>query len=116
MYLEAGVRAAGLYCRISDDRDGRALGVSRQEADCRALAERKGWPVGDLYVDNDISAADPRKRRPEYERLLEDIKAGRIDAVVAWDLDRLHRRPIELETVLRDRRRCRVAPVSDCVG
>ena len=71
--------------------------MARQEADCRALAARKGWGVGGVYVDNDVSAADVRRRRPEYERLLEDVKAGRVAAVVVWDLDRLHRRPIELE-------------------
>ncbi len=89
--------SAAIYCRISDDRQGRALGVARQEADCRELAARKGWTVADLYVDNDISAADTKRRRPEYERLLEDVKAGVVDAVIAWDLDRLHRRPAELE-------------------
>lgn len=97
MSLEVEPERAAVYCRISDDREGRALGVARQEQDCRALAERKGWLVAGLYVDNDISAADPRKRRPEYERLLEDIKSGLFDAVVVWDSDRLHRRPIELE-------------------
>ncbi|MDN5726913.1 MAG: recombinase family protein, partial [Propionibacteriales bacterium] len=35
--------------------------------------------------------------RPAYQRMLADIRAGHIDAVVVWDLDRLHRRPIELE-------------------
>ncbi|WP_251991419.1 hypothetical protein, partial [Mycobacterium tuberculosis] len=30
-------------------------------------------------------------------QMLADITAGKIAAVVAWDLDRLHRRPIELE-------------------
>ena len=73
------------------------MGVARQEADCRELAVRKGWLVGGVYVDNDISAADVRKRRPEYERLLDDIKAGIVDGVLAWDADRLHRRPVELE-------------------
>src|SRR6476646_2960197 len=98
MYPEGGVPAsAAIYCRISDDREGRALGVARQESDCRELAARKGWTVADLYVDNDISAADTTRRRPEYERLLEDVKAGRVDGVIAWDLDRLHRRPAELE-------------------
>lgn len=29
--------------------------------------------------------------------MLADIRAGLVDAVVVWDLDRLHRRPIELE-------------------
>src|SRR4051812_22506501 len=98
MSLEGGVpQTAAIYCRISDDRAGRALGVARQEADCRELAARKGWAVAGLYVDNDISAADVRKRRPEYERLLGDIKAGIVDGVVVWDADRLHRRPVELE-------------------
>ena len=97
MSLERDVVRAAVYCRISDDREGRALGVARQEQDCRALADRKGWPVAGLYVDNDISAADPKKRRPEYERLLGDIKAGLVDALIVWDADRLHRRPIELE-------------------
>ena len=97
MSLVMQVRRAAVYCRISDDREGRALGVARQEQDCRALAGRKGWPVGGLYVDNDISAADAKKRRPEYERLLGDIKAGLVDALIVWDADRLHRRPIELE-------------------
>ena len=73
------------------------MGVARQESDCRELAARKGWTVADLYVDNDISAADTKRRRPEYERLLEDVKAGVVDGVIAWDLDRLHRRPAELE-------------------
>lgn len=42
-------------------------------------------------------SASGGKRRPAYERMLTDIQDGRVGAVVAWDLDRLHRRPIELE-------------------
>jgi DNA invertase Pin-like site-specific DNA recombinase len=38
------VRAAA-YVRISRDREGQALGVARQEDDCKALAERRGWTV-----------------------------------------------------------------------
>ncbi|HVF53164.1 MAG TPA: recombinase family protein [Actinomycetota bacterium] len=87
--------AAAIYCRISQD-DGAALGVKRQEKDCRELAERRGWPVGHVYVDNDISAYKSR-RRPEYEAMLEDIRDGRIDAVIVYDLDRLTRRPREIE-------------------
>lgn len=90
------VQAAGIYCRISDDREGEALGVKRQEEDCRALAERRRWPIVDLYIDNDRSAYSG-KPRPEYERLMRDIGSGVVDAVVVWDLDRLHRSPRELE-------------------
>lgn len=85
-----------IYCRISDDREGAGLGVARQEADCRALAERLGWSVVEVYTDNDISAYSG-KTRPDYERLLTDVEAGAVDALIAWHADRLHRSPKELE-------------------
>jgi DNA invertase Pin-like site-specific DNA recombinase len=90
------VKAAAIYARISSDPDGTRLGVERQIEDCQALAASLGWPVGEVYVDNDVSAWSGR-RRPEYERLCEDIKAGSVDALVVWHPDRLHRSPRELE-------------------
>ena len=84
------------YARISSDRDGYQLGVRRQLADCEALAKRKRWTVVDRYVDDDVSAYAGAVR-PEYRRLLGDAKAGVLDAIVVWHLDRLHRQPRELE-------------------
>lgn len=89
-------RRAGLYLRISQDRTGLEAGVRRQEKDCRDLAARLGWDASVLYVDNDVSAYKER-RRPEYERMQADLRAGRIDAVIAWHPDRLYRRAKELE-------------------
>lgn len=83
------VRAA-VYVRISKDRTGEALGVERQEQDCRELVARQGWELFDVYQDNDISAYSG-KPRPGYRRMLEDIQAGKIDAIVAWDTSRLYR-------------------------
>jgi DNA invertase Pin-like site-specific DNA recombinase len=87
---------AGIYARISSDREGDNLAVSRQLADCEALAERKGWSVVERYVDSDISAYSG-KLRPEYRRMLEDIEIEAIDAVLVYHADRLHRHPRELE-------------------
>jgi site-specific DNA recombinase len=87
---------AAIYARISSDPDDTQLGVKRQLTDCRALAARKGWNAVREYVDNDVSASTGN-RRPAYRQMLEDIKAGEIDAVVAWADDRLHRQPMELE-------------------
>src|SRR3990170_7520003 len=89
-------KAAAIYARISSDPEGDRLGVTRQVEDCRAMAERRGWPVADTYVDDDVSAYSG-KPRPEYRRLLDDMRAGTVDAVVVWHLDRLHRHPKELE-------------------
>lgn len=93
---EASPRAAAIYCRISHDKTGAGLGVERQEADCRELAARLGWTVVEVFCDNDLSAYSG-KRRPRYQAMLEAIRAGRVDAVLAWHTDRLHRSPIELE-------------------
>jgi site-specific DNA recombinase len=89
-------RRAAIYTRISQDREGAGLGVERQEADCRALAERLGWTIVAVHADNDLSAYSG-KPRPGYLALLADLRAGAVDAVICWHTDRLHRSPSELE-------------------
>lgn len=87
---------AGVYCRISQDRDAKKEGVRRQEKDCRDLAQDLGWDVETVYVDNDVSASTGRPR-PQFAQMLSDIESGAIDGVLAWHPDRLIRRPAELE-------------------
>ncbi|NOV96810.1 recombinase family protein [Isoptericola halotolerans] len=87
---------AVIYVRISRDREGAGLGVDRQEADCRELADRLGWNVVQVHSDNDLSAYSG-KPRPGYRAMLEDLRHGRANAVVAWHSDRLHRKVAELE-------------------
>lgn len=87
---------AGIYCRISSDGTGEGLGVARQEADARKLCEQRGWRVVDVFSDNDKSAYDRRKVRPRYRDMLQAVKDGRINAIVAWHPDRLHRQTREL--------------------
>ncbi|GGI07213.1 recombinase family protein [Egicoccus halophilus] len=91
----ASIRA-GIYVRISQDRDGTQLGVERQREDCARLVQREGWEVGEVYVENDTSASG-KKPREQYQRMMDDLARGRIQAVVAWHADRLHRQPRELE-------------------
>jgi len=91
--------AAGIYARISSDPDGSRLGVERQIADCEALAARLGWSVVEVYVDNDVSAWSGSPR-PEYRRMLDDVKNLVIDGIVVWHPDRLHRHPRELEELI----------------
>src|SRR5829696_3564367 len=103
---------AGVYLRQSQDRNGTGLAVARQRKDCLKLCNERGWePVE--YLDNDVSAYSGKKR-PAYGRMLADIEAGNLGAVVVWDLDRLHRRPVELEHFidLADRHRLALATVS----
>jgi DNA invertase Pin-like site-specific DNA recombinase len=89
------VRAA-IYARISSDQEGTGLGVQRQVKECRARAATNGWTVVEEFVDNDVSAYSG-KRRPAYERMLAAMGEGRINGVIVYHLDRLTRRPKELE-------------------
>lgn len=82
------VKAAGVwwfdYCRISDDRAGRAVGVDRQREEIERLRTREGGeratrPDGTpaLYVDNDTTAFDAGRKgtvaRPDFDAMLADI-------------------------------------------
>jgi site-specific DNA recombinase len=89
---------AAIYRRISRDREGRELGVERQETECREVADRLGVEVVEVLTDNDLSASTrSRKPRPAYERLLHGARHGKWRLIVAWSSSRLTRRPLELE-------------------
>jgi len=92
---------AAIYARISRQSESNQLNVDDQEAACRKLCADRGWGVADVYADRFITAADPKKKRPEFDRLLADIQAGRVDAVVVWHADRLWRQPAELEVIFK---------------
>lgn len=109
---------AGVYCRISKDRKDASgeftmLGVDRQEEDCRDLCRSLGWEVSEVFVDNDVSATSG-KARPAYAALLRAVADGTIDAIVCWHPDRLYRRTVDLEELVKvcDRHRVPVATVN----
>ncbi len=84
-----------IYVRISEDKTGEAMGVARQERECRELAERLNLTVDAVHVDNDLSASSG-VHRPQFEALL----ASRPSAIIAWHQDRLLRRGVDLERVI----------------
>lgn len=107
-------KAAALYCRLSYAPDGSLEKVERQETDCRELARRLGWPVAQVYPDNSRSAWQRNRKRPQWDRMLADIEAGRIDSIIVYHGDRLIRQPWDLELLLKlaDDKRLHLASVS----
>lgn len=82
-----------IYSRISSDPEGRAVGVDRQEADCKKLAERHGYTVAGIYRDNDVSASTKStKKRPSFTQMVERVRQGDVAAVLAYSNSRLTRR------------------------
>ena len=93
------MRAAAIYLRQSQDRDGTGYGVDRQREDARRLIDSRGWTVAAEFVDNDVSALS-RKPRPQFVEMLRRVDAGEFDVIVARHMDRLLRRLAEFESVI----------------
>lgn len=91
---------AVIYLRQSLDRTGEGFAIDRQRAECMSLIKSKGWSLVGEYVDNSVSASKRSVRRPGYELMLEHYAAGKFEAVVCFDLDRLTRQPRQLEDLI----------------
>src|SRR5262245_32678430 len=91
------VRAA-CYCRISSDPKDKREGTARQREDTADICTINGWIAADFYVDDDCSASNG-KQRPQWDRLLTDVTAGKIDAIVVWNQDRGWRKMADLESL-----------------
>jgi site-specific DNA recombinase len=97
------VKRAAIYCRISDDREGRRLGVRRQREDCSVLAAALGYTVteDDIYIENDTGASSRSKKpRPEFDKMMGLARSNHYDAVIAYSSSRLTRRPLENELLI----------------
>jgi DNA invertase Pin-like site-specific DNA recombinase len=73
--------------------DAQAPSIDRQLKHCRELAERLGVPAA-IYNENITSAY--KGKRPVYDEMIQDLRAGRIAGVICWHADRLHRNNREL--------------------
>ncbi|WP_081492495.1 recombinase family protein [Bradyrhizobium genomosp. I (2014)] len=88
------VRCA-VYTRKSSeeglDMDFNSLDAQRESCEAYITSQRaEGWtPVPDRYDDGGFSGGT--LERPALRRLLTDVKAGRIDVIVVYKIDRLSR-------------------------
>ncbi|MFF3417998.1 recombinase family protein [Streptomyces sp. NPDC002698] len=72
-------------------------GVIRQREDISTLA---GSAPIKWYEDNNLSAFKRNVVRPDFEKMIKDLKAGRISGILAYDIDRVYRQPRDLERVI----------------
>ncbi|MFI1619681.1 recombinase family protein [Streptomyces lydicus] len=95
--------SAAIYCRISHANDDDQTGVDRQEGICREVAERLGLIVAEdqVFVDNNRSAWQRKRKRPGWDALLDEARQGRVRHVLTYHPDRLMRQPRDLEELLQ---------------
>jgi len=80
-------KRVGLYLRVST---GEQTVENQREALTAACAHR-GWKIVPEFVDNGVSGAKGRDKRPGFDRLLKTATQRKIDVVAAWSVDRLGR-------------------------
>ena len=93
-------KIAGVYIRVSTEdqaREGFSLG--EQEEKLKGLCDYKGIKIYKVYKDAGISAKDIT-HRPQFQQMLEDMKEGKINYIVAYKLDRVTRSVKDLETLI----------------
>ena len=94
-------RVCGLYMRVStEDQAKEGFSLPEQKERLEALCKFKGYKIYDYYQDAGISAKTGN-HRPEFDRLIEDAKSGKINTVIALKLDRLSRSIYDWENLLK---------------
>src|SRR3954468_5792331 len=93
-----GMKQAALYARVSTG----GQTVENQLRDLRQVAARLGWQVVEEFVDQGISGAKGRDKRPALDSMLKAVIRGEVDVVAAWSVDRLGRSLQDLVGVLND--------------
>lgn len=69
---------------------GEGESLARHKKTLLALAERRGYDVVEIYSEGVVSG-DKLSERPEMQRLLVDVAAGRFDGVLDMEIARLTR-------------------------
>lgn len=92
------VRAV-LYLRVSTDEQARSgLSVEAQRAACLAEADRRGWTVAAVLVDE--VSAKRGSRRPAFDEARRMLSAREADVLVATRLDRMSRSVVDFASLM----------------
>lgn len=77
------------YNRASQDTHGSEYSVTTQRTNNEETRQHQGWKSLGSYTDNDRSASRKnRGKRPDYERMLEDIRRDPGDVLILFEMAR----------------------------
>ena len=81
----------GIYTRVSSTvQVENGYSLEEQKEILLQRAAKAGYVVYDIYTDAGISGKDVANR-PQMQRLLKDVKEGRVQVILAWKLSRTFR-------------------------
>lgn len=93
-----------VYCRVSTDKEDQ---INSFESQKRYFAEiigrRTEWELCGIYADEGVSGTSTAKRR-EFNRMMEDARAGRFDRIITKEVSRFARNTVDALTFTRELR------------
>ena len=98
--MEENKRIAGIYTRVStEDQAREGFSMGEQEEKLKQYCDFKGYDIYKVYKDAGISAKNDK--RPAYQEMMQDVKDGKINVIVAFKLDRLTRSVYDIEKLMK---------------
>jgi DNA invertase Pin-like site-specific DNA recombinase len=76
-----------IYARVSTSDQT----TENQILKLKTIVEKNRWELTEIYIDEGISGAKGRDKRPEFNRLCKDMVRRKFDRILVWDVSRLGR-------------------------
>jgi DNA invertase Pin-like site-specific DNA recombinase len=80
-------KRVAIYARVSTDKQT----TENQLNQLRAIADKNDWQIVTEFIDEGISGAKGRDKRPQFDALLKGSVRREFDLVMSWSVDRLGR-------------------------
>ena len=93
---------AAIYCRVStEDQAREGYSMPEQQEKLKDLCKFRDYNIYNIYEDAGISGKD-MDHRPAFMKMLEEVKNGNVNVIVAYKLDRLTRSVRDLEVLISE--------------
>ena len=89
------------YCRVSTDNEEQLGSFDAQVSYYKKLiSSKEDWEVAGIYADEGISGTNT-KNRVQFNRMIEDCLAGKIDMVITKSISRFARNTVDCLNYVR---------------
>lgn len=89
-------KKVAIYCRVASKN---RIEIKKQKEILKNYCNENNYEIYKIYIDNGYSGLDDN--RPNYNKLLNDLKKNMFDTIIVRDMSRLGRTIIKLEKVIK---------------
>lgn len=89
-------KKVAIYCRVASKN---RVEIKKQKEILKNYCNENNYEIYKIYIDNGYSGIDDN--RPNYNKLLNDLKKNIFDTIIVRDMSRLERSNIKLEKVIK---------------